>query len=246
MNPSSTVQKQSKESIDSGCQNETQHCENIRNDDDDTWRHCDLNIVDITKHISNNKKKNTLDLAVNCRKSSSSTLSDASSCGTNRSASTEQRKRKDSPKYHSVIKSRLHKDATVSRSKSFQEQDVRKSNAHFYILRRNPHNDFDNEYKLSKTISHHNIEITIEDTDAIGVPINHSSELKSTKKSKKNESSSLHSRDIKYNRQKIRSGQILGRIFRRMRNISMAWRRSKNKTRTRGEFQLKSHSFGFN
>lgn len=243
LNPSSTVQKHSKESIDSGCQNEAQNCEHIRNDDDDTWRHCDLNIVDITKHISNNRKMDTLDLTVNCRKSSSSTLSDASSCGTNRSASTEQqqqqRKRKDSPKYHSVIKSRLRKDATVSRSKSFQEQDVRKPNTRFYILRRNPHNDFDNEYKLSKTISHHNIEITIEDTDAVEQPINHISVLKpSTKIPTRTECSSLDSRDMKYHRQKIRSGHILGRIFRRMRNLSMAWRRSKNKSRTRGEFSI--------
>lgn len=231
------MQNKSKESIDSGCQNETQNCENIQNDD--TWQHCDLNIVDITKHISNNKKKDTLDLVVNCRKSSSSTLSDASSCGTNRSTSTEQRKRKDSPKYHSVIKSRMRKDATVSRSKSFQEQDVRKPNI-FYILRRNPNNEFDNEYKLSKTISHHNIEITIEDTDANEQPINHSSAMVSTKKKpKQNDCYSLNSRDMKYHRQKIRSGHILGRIFRRMRNLSMAWRRTKNKSRTRGEFQFK-------
>lgn len=236
--------KQSKESIDSGCQNETnQNSEHIRNSSDgdgDTWRHCDLKIVDITKHISSNRKKDTLDLAVNCRKSSSSTLSDASSCGTNRSTDQQQeRKRKDSPKYHSVIKNRLRKDASVSRSKSFQEQDVRKPNTRFYILRRNPNNEFDNEYKLSKTISHHNIEITIEDTDAIDEPINHSTILKPRKKPKQSECSSLNSRELKYQRSKIRSGHILSRIFRRMRNLSMAWRRSKNKTRTRGEFPFK-------
>ncbi|XP_055297888.1 diacylglycerol kinase theta isoform X3 [Sitodiplosis mosellana] len=254
LNPNSTMPKQSKESIDSGCQNETsQNCEHIRNDNGDTWRHCDLNIVDITKHISNDRKKDTLDLAVNCRKSSSSTLSDASSCGTNKSASTDQqqqqqeeeRKRKDSPKYHSIIKSRLRKDAFISRSKSFQEQDVRKPNTRFYILRRNPNNEFENEYKLSKTISHHNIEITIEDTDANEEePINHRTILKPIKKPSQNECSSLNSHEVKYHRQKIRSGHILGRIFRRMRNLSMAWRRSKNKSRNRARSISEEFSSG--
>lgn len=246
----SKMQKHSKESIDSGCQNETQNCENIRSDD--TWRHCDLNIVDITKHNSNNRKMDTLDLAVNCRKSSSSTLSDASSCGTNQSASGEQINRKDSPKYHSARKCRQRKDTLVSRSKSFQEQDVRKpSNARFYIVRRNPHNNFDNDYKLCKTISHHNIEITIEDTDAKDEPINHIStkyQAQTKNKRKQNECSSLNSSDFNYDRHKIRSGHILSRIFRRMRKLSMGWRRSKNKCRTRrGELQVNIflHSFGF-
>lgn len=227
----STVPKHSKESIDSGCQNETHNGEHIRND---TWQHCDLNILDITKHNSNNRKMDTLDLTVNYRKSSSSTLSDASSCGTNRSGTSsgeQQIKRKDSPKYHSAVRSRLRKDTLVSRSKSFQEQDVRKtSNARFYCLRRNPGSDFD-EFQLSKTMSHHNIEITIEDTDADEQPINQSP-VQCYRKFAPNERSSS---DSNFNRHKIRSGHVLGRIFRRMRKLSMGWRKSKKKTRTRGE-----------
>lgn len=235
LNPNASyVQKYSKESIDSGCQNETQNGEHIRSND--TWRHCDLSIVDITKHNSNNRKMDTLDLAVNCRKSSSSTLSDASSCGTARSIPPEQRKRKDSPKYHSAIKSRLRKATSVSRSKSFQEQDVRKpSHTHFYITRRQI--DFNDGYKLSKTISHHNIEITIEDTDAIDEPINHITAIQHrSTRLMQNECASFHSSDLKYDRHKVRSGHILSRIFRRMRKLSMAWRKSKNKSRNRGEF----------
>lgn len=231
--------KHSKESIDSGCQNETHNGEHIRND---TWQHCDLNILDITKHNSSNRKMDTLDLTVNYRKSSSSTLSDASSCGTNRSgtSSGEQTKKpKDSPKYHSVIRNRLRSDAIVARSKSFQEQDVRKtSNARFYILRRNPQNDFD-DFQLSKTISHHNIEITIEDTDAHEQPINHTS-MQRRRKIASNECSSINSSDLNFNRHKIRSGHVLGRIFRRMRKFSMAWRKSKNKTKNRGELKFNS------
>ncbi|XP_031628773.1 diacylglycerol kinase theta isoform X2 [Contarinia nasturtii] len=257
INPNNMQQKYSKESIDSGCQNEHIRC------DDDTWRHCDLNIVDITKHISSNnnndnsnKKKDTLDLAVNCRKSSSSTLSDASSCGTNRSATSstsDQRKRKDSPKYHSAVKGRFHKDASVSRSKSFQEQDVRKSNqARFYISSRGMrHNDaFNDDYKLSKTISHHNIEITIEDTDASATPlINHKSVAtpKPSGKIKANYCSApLNSSDLNYERHhhKIRSGHILSRIFRRMRKFSMPWRKSKNKSRTRARSISEEFSSG--
>lgn len=257
LNPNHMQKKYSKESIDSGCQNE-----HIRSDDD-TWRHCDLKIVDITKqdisgnkNNNNNKKKNTLDLAVNCRKSLS-TLSDASSCGTNRSvtsSTSDQQKRKDAPKYHSTIKSRLHKDASISRSKSFQEQDVRKSNqARFYVSSRGMHhNDFNDDYKLSKTISHHNIEITIEDTDANEMPhINHklmTTPQKPVRKIKPNYgSTSLNSSDnYERHHHKIRSGHVLGRIFRRMRKLSLAWRKSKNKSRTRGElfpYIFYTHSF---
>lgn len=245
LNSSNTMQKYSKESIDSGCQNETQNGETIQTNEN-AWQHCDLKIVDITKHIRNTRKMDTLDLMVNCRKSSSSTFSDASSCGTNRSTSTEQRKRSDSPKYHSTIKSRLRKDATVLRSKSFQEQDIRKSSK-FYISQQMPQNDFRDDYKLNKTISHHTIEITIEDTDAKDEPINHRVKLRPSKELKHTECSSLNSSDFHYKqRHRIRSGHILGRIFRRMRKFSMAWRKSKNKSRTRGEFPFFFLlSFGF-
>lgn len=232
--------KHSKESIDSGCQNETHNSEHIRND---TWRHCDLNILDITKHNNSNRKMDTLELIGNNRKSSSSTLSDASSCGTNRSGtSSEQKKRKDSPKYHSVRRNYLRKDAIVSRSKSFQEQDVRKiSNPRIYILRRRPQTDFD-DFELSKTISHHNIEITIEDTDANEQPINHRT-VQHCQSTPSNEFVSNNSSDLNFKRHKIRSGHILGRIIRRMRKLSMAWRKSKNKTRTRTRGDLKFNSF---
>lgn len=244
----SSASKHSKESIDSGCQNETHNGENIRNDD--PWHaHCDFNILDIKKCTSDNnhRKMDTLDLTGgNYRKSSSSTLSDVSSCSTNRSVSVcETKKQKDAPKYHSAVRSRLRRDTLVSRSKSFQEQDVRKKSNHarFYILRRNNqqhHNDFD-DFKLNKTISHHNIEITIEDTDANEQPINHSPNVQRRRKTGRNEWSSINSDDIhsNQNQQKIRSGHVLGRIFRRMRKLSMAWRKSKTKPkpRTRGEFE---------
>lgn len=247
----STASKHSKESIDSGCQNETHNGENIRNNDN-TWKHCDLNILDIKKCNSdnNNRKMDTLDLMVgNCRKSSSSTLSDVSSCSTNRSVSCEESKKeqKDSPKYHSaVVRNRLRKDSSlILRSKSFQEQDVRKTaNARFYILRRNQqHNDFDDDdghnenFKLNKTISHHNIEITIEDTDANQQP-NRSPIVQRRRKIGRNEWSSINSSDFNTNRQKPRSNHVWGRIFRRMRKLSMAWRKPKIKTRNRGELKI--------
>lgn len=229
-----TPPKRSKESIDSGCQNEAQNCENNRYD---KWHHCDLNIVDITKHNSNSRKKETLELTICNRKSSSSTLSDASSCGTNRSTPAgQQKKRKESPKYHSVTRVRTHKDSLVSRSKSFQEQDVRKSKvgSRFYNIRRNPQSDL-HEFQLNKTISHHNIEITIEDTDAQQQPFVSRNLATSSFIGSHNECSSYNSGDMKYDRHKARSGHILSRIFRRMRNLSMAWRKTKNKSRNRGE-----------
>lgn len=252
----SSKSKHSKESIDSGCQNETTHNgENIRCNNDDTWQRCDLNILDIKKCNSsdnNNRKMDTLDLMVgNYRKSSSSTLSDVSSCSTNRSVSGDttttatvtkkQQQQKDAPKYHSaVIRNRLRKDSSlILRSKSFQEQDVRKTaNARFYILRRNQtNNDFDDDdnFKLNKTISHHNIEITIEDTDANEQPINHSPVGQRRRKIGRNEWSSVNSGDFNSHRQKPHSNHLWGRIFRRMRKLSMAWRKPKIKTRRRGE-----------
>lgn len=244
----SSASKHSKESIDSGCQNETHNGENMRSDD--TWRQCDLNILDIKKCNSdnNNRKMDTLDLTVgNYRKSSSSTLSDVSSCSTNRSVSCDTKKPKDSPKYHSTVRSRSRKDTSVSRSKSFQEQDVRKTtNSRFYILRRNQQDTEFNEFKLNKTVSHHNIEITIEDTDANKQPDNRSPQVQRRRKIGRNEWSSANSGDLNSNRQKIRSGHVLGRIFRRMRKLSMAWRKRKTKTRTRGELKFPSKSFGCN
>lgn len=246
----SSTSKHSKESIDSGCQNETHNGEHIRHHDNTaTWQHCDLNILDIKKCNSdnNNRKMDTLDLMVgNYRKSSSSTLSDVSSCSTNRSVAGDAKKqqKENSPKYHSAVRNRLRKDSSlVLRSKSFQEQDVRKTaNARFYLLRRNPqhNNDYDNDdgnnghFKLNKTISHHHIEITIEDTDANEQPINHSTVVQRQRKIGRNEWSSINSDDYKSHRQKDRSSHMWRRIFRRMRKLSMAWRKPKTKLRARG------------
>lgn len=248
----SSTSKHSKESIDSGCQNETHNGENIRHTDNNTWQHCDLNILDIKKCNSDNnhRKMDTLDLMTgNYRKSSSSTLSDVSSCSTNRSVScdTKKQEKEHSPKYHSaVVRNRLRKDSSlVLRSKSFQEQDVRKTgNARFYILRRNQqHNDFDDDdhnnenFKLNKTISHHHIEITIEDTDANEQPINCNPIGQRQRKIGRNEWSSVNSSDYNKHRQH-RSSHVWGRIFRRMRKLSMAWRKPKTKLRARGELKV--------
>lgn len=238
LSPQPQLKKQSKDSVDSGCQNEAiqSNCENFQND-------CDC---DITNYNSRNvRKMDTLDLTINCRQSSSSTLSDASSCGINRTIMNDQRKR-ESQKYHSVVRNRQRKDTLVARSKSFQEQDIKlTSNARFNLLRRQnrKNNNFDQQ-TVNEIISHHNIEITIEDMDAdVQQPNNETNQLlndrtpsRGSSKLSQNECSSLNSSELNGERSsKTRSGHILGRIFRRMRKLSMVWRNSKNKSRTRGD-----------
>lgn len=230
--------KRSKDSIDSGCQNETipQNCENHR-------KYCNCDIT--TYNDKNNGGKDTLDLNVNYRQSSSSTLSDASSCSTNKYDNNDRANR-ESQKYHSVVRNRQRKDALVARSKSFQEQDAKLTSiARFNIARRvnRRKNKFVEEI-TDDVIMHPNIEITIEDMDADEqmTEIDPYSSILSDRtpsddsaKHSQNECSSVNSSEFHYDRGKVRSGHMLGRIFRRMRKLSMAWRRSKNKAKTRGE-----------
>lgn len=237
LSPNNHLKKRSKDSIDSGCQNETipQNCENHR-------KYC--NCCDITTYNDkNNGGKDTLDLNVNYRQSSSSTLSDASSCGTNK---YNDRTNRESQKYHSIVRNRQRKETLVGRSKSFQEQDVKLTSiARFNIARRlnRRNNNFDEEI-TDDVILHPNIEITIEDMDAdkqmterdpYSPSLNDRAPSDDSAKHSQNECSSVNSSEFHYDRGKVRSGHILGRIFRRMRKLSMAWRRSKNKAKTRGE-----------
>lgn len=227
-----TGRKISKESIDSGCQNETNIDETKQTD-----HHCDI-IVDITNRNAN--RKNKLDLTVN--KSSSSTLSDVSSSSKlidNTKSDTNSRK-KHSKKYHSA-KRRLRKESIISRSRSFQEQDVKANmrNSRFFVRRHDTH---PNEYSLDESVSHHNIEITVEDMDDINKTCSSRQLLnadQSTNKDSKIESTSLDSYELNYgNHNKVRSSHIWGRIFRRMRKLSVGWRKPRCKTRRRGEFLL--------
>lgn len=243
MSPNNHLKKRSKDSIDSGCQNETipQHCENHE-------KYCNCDIT--TYNDKNNGGKDTLDLNVNYRQSSPSTLSDASSCSTNK---FNDRTNRESQKYHSIVRNRKRKETLVGRSKSFQEQDVKLSSiARFNIARRHNrrNNNFDEEI-TDDVILHPNIEITIEDmdadeqmtqTDPYSSIHNDRTPSDDSAKHSQNECSSVNSSEFHYDRGKVRSGHILGRIFRRMRKLSMAWRRSKCKARTRGEV-LSIHVF---
>lgn len=236
LSPNIHLKKRSKDSVDSGCQNETtpENCENHR-------KYCNCDITIYNDKI--NGGKDTLDLNFNYRQSSPSTLSNASSCSTNK---YNDRANRESQKYHSVVRNRIRKETLVERSKSFQEQDVKLSSiARFNMARRlnRRNNNFDEEI-IDDVILHPNIEITIEDMDADEQMTErdpYSSILKDrtpsddSAKHSQNECSSVNSSEFHYDRCKIRSDHILGRIFRRMRKLSMAWRRSKNKAKTRGE-----------
>lgn len=221
--------KYSKESIDSGCQHEaiaddknrTDNCDNENNIIVDDKCHDDANSRNYRRH----------DLTVN--KSSSSTLSDMS-CS-NQMMESEASRLADAKKYHSA-KRRLRNETLIGRSRSFQEQDVKPvlRNSRFYIRRHDPpEHPVNHNLASDETVSHHNIEITVEDMDRDAEqpqpikPFNRKKYLV--------DSTSLDSYEIKYERTKLRSGHILGRIFRRMRKISIGWRKSGCKTRGRGD-----------
>ncbi len=119
-------------------------------------------------------------------------------------------------KYHSAIN--RFKSDSVARSKSFQEQGVKPvmRNSRFFV---NRHNHF-SDYSID-TMSQ-NIEITIQDADGAPVDI------------KRDDSSPSNCSTFKCSPERVKSGHILGRIFRRMRKISLGWRKSRSKIR-RGE-----------
>lgn len=118
-------------------------------------------------------------------------------------------------KYHSAIN--RFKSDSVARSKSFQEQGVKPflRNSRFFV---NRHNHF-SDYSID-TMSQ-NIEITIQDVDGSPVDI-------------KRDASSSNCSTFKCSQERVKSGHILGRILRRMRKISLGWRKSRCKIR-RGE-----------
>ncbi|XP_037051985.1 diacylglycerol kinase theta isoform X3 [Bradysia coprophila] len=115
-------------------------------------------------------------------------------------------------KYHSAVN--RFKSDSVARSKSFQEQGVKPlmRNSRFFV---NRHNHF-SDYSID-TMSQ-NIEITIQDVDGTPVDINRAA-------------SSSNCSTFKCSQERVKSGHILGRIFRRMRKISLGWRKSRCKIR---------------
>lgn len=118
-------------------------------------------------------------------------------------------------KYHSAVN--RFKSDSVARSKSFQEQGVKPlmRNSRFFV---NRHNHF-SDYSID-TMSQ-NIEITIQDADGTPVDV-------------KRDAASTNCSTFKCSQERVKSGHILGRIFRRMRKISLGWRKSRCKIR-RGE-----------
>lgn len=227
--------KYSKESIDSGCQHETNA------DDANRIDNCDSDnnrlIVDDTCNETNSRNYRRHDLTVNA--SSSSTLSDMS-CS-NRTVESDASRLKEAKKYHSA-KRRHRKESLIGRSRSFQEQDVKPvvRNSRFFIRRHDPpehpvHMNSAND----ETVSHHNIEITVEDMDPDEANDTRRLLHVQTLLNRTNypvDSTSLDSYEMKYERTKLRSGHIFGRLMRRMRKISHGWRKSGCKIRGRGEY----------
>lgn len=208
--------KISKESIDSGCQQEA-----TRSDD------CDNILDSYNNRNALTVNKNQL-LNLNVSKSSSSTLSDVS-CSNRTIESDAIEYKKRSKKYHSAKKRNRKESNIVNRSRSFQEQDVIQTERNYSSLftRRSNSN-----HPSDENISHHNIEITVEDVDRIQ---SDTRAQRTSGKKQKYDSTSLDSYDLKNGRNKTRGGHILGRLFRRMRKLSLGWPKSRCKNRSRGD-----------
>lgn len=237
--------KYSKESIDSGCQHEAivDDTNRIEHCDSDTTR---IIIDDLTCQNINGRNYRRHDLTVNA--SSSSTLSDIS--GSNRTLESDANPLSEAKKYHSA-KRRQRKESLIGRSRSFQEQDVKPAvrNSRFFIRRHEPpehqvHLNLTND----ETVSHHNIEITVEDMDpddgADETQRPHPVQKIAPRTNRPIDSTSLDSYEIKYERSKLRSGHLFGRLMRRMRKISHGWRKSGCKIRGRGEYTCSATGCG--
>lgn len=225
--------KYSKESIDSGCQHEAIADDTNRTDNCDNENRF---IVDSTCPDANSR--NYLRHGLTVSATSSSTLSDMS-CS-NRTMESDASRLKEAKKYHSA-KRRLRKESLIGRSRSFQEQDAKPAlrNSRFFIRRHDPpEHPVNLNVANEETVSHHNIEITVEDMDPdvndARQPLQPPKPL--NRKKYFADSTSLDSYEMKYERTKLRSGHIFGRIFRRMQKISANWRKSGCKVRGRGEY----------
>lgn len=192
---------------------------------------------------------------------------------------------KTATKYHSAL-NRVRNESIVSRSKSFQEQGVRPSikSSRFFVTRRKINDSV--EFN-SDTVSHQNIEITVEDIDQLSTtssrmlaflpgmlaflsndniaaatarttmqkqastekrwlkePFRITSKMSSKSSSKTSSSTSSPPQPLPFEfptYNYVRSwgnGHILGRIFRRMRKMSLGWRKSKCKVRSRGDWDF--------
>lgn len=161
-------------------------------------------------------------------------------------------------KYHSAL-NRIRNESIIGRSKSFQEQGVKPimRNSRFFVRRQRKSNASD-EFS-SDTVSHQNIEITVEDTDQtpladctgwhrlhgdygmcgqITPERNRRGSKDQTRTPPKAASPAPSYELTNYNEVKPwGSGHILGRIFRRMRKISIGWRKSRCKVR-RGDWDF--------
>lgn len=128
-------------------------------------------------------------------------------------------RKNDRSMYHSAVN--RFKSDSVARSKSFQEQGVKPlmRNSRFFV---NRHNHFSDNSIDTMSQNIENIEITIQDVDE---PVDVDA---------KRDASSSNRSPFKCSQERVKSGHILGRIFRRMRKISLGWRKSRCKIR-RGE-----------
>lgn len=219
---------------------------------DNANKNRDIILVDANIN-NNNKLISNIDNIRNTPSAGSATVVVMDGCG----RAIPNYRKQEPKKYHSAI-SRIRNES-VMRSKSFQEQGVKPllRNSRFFVSRHHP-NHISSDYSLD-TVSQ-NIEITVQDEDGV-VNVNDAQctgcgavgvggwrriggggrgYADTDPTVVPPASYSLYSSG---SNDRVKSGHILGRIFRRMRKISLGWRKSRCKIR-RGDwafFFLNSH-----
>lgn len=223
--------------------------EETSNDKDNANQNRDIILVDANIN-NNNKLISNVESIRNTPSTGSATVVVMDGCG----RSMSNYRKQEPQKYHSAI-SRIRNES-VMRSKSFQEQGVKPllRNSRFFVNRHHP-NHISSDYSLD-TVSQ-NIEITVQDEDGV-VNANDSQctgcgavgvggwrhigsgggrgygDPDSTAAAVLPATYSLYSSG---SNDRVKSGHILGRIFRRMRKISLGWRKSRCKIR-RGDWDF--------
>lgn len=216
--------------------------------------HCDINVDSQRTYIDDSNSSNPFVHSHKCNISTDGS-------GSNRHCIDKTDNRTVGSKYHSAL-NRVRNESIVSRSRSFQEQGVRPPlrNSRFFVNRQHRKSNVSDEFN-SDTVSHQNIEITVEDTDKImdnkccsscqRIHDVHVIQETTTEKVRRWTKEALRSPSKTLLKSSSKtpspqpqlelstysdvkpwgSGHMLGRIFRRMRKISFGWRKSRCKVR---------------
>lgn len=208
------------------CQAINKECYNDATMMDDTKLENRDIILEANTNLYNNNKLSNIDVS-NANRISVEEIYRKSHSQQQQQQSHHHQSQPEPKKYHSAL-NRIRNES-VTRSKSFQEQGVKPilRKSRFFVNRHNRNTNYSN-YSLD-TVSQ-NIEINIQDEHGCNVatPVvenKNGADLATTPPSYSG------GRRDGHHHEHLKSGHILGRIFRRMQKISLGWRKSRCKFR---------------